>query len=346
MKPWHVLQHLPSLFLHSHFHQHHHATKMTSNVRFPTKLLSRLKDHTGPVHAVTFSAGTGQYVLTGCQDRKIRLFNPLNGRLIQTFSAHGYEVLDIEVSEDNARFVSGGGDKTVFLWDVATAQTLRRFTGHSARVNCVAFGGEGDSIVLSGSFDGTVKVWDAKSRSEKPIMSFSEAKDSISSVAVNGHEIFVGSVDGRVRVYDLSMGHVDVDVVAPGKGVTSVTPTKAGDGYLVSSLDSKMRFFDRSTGKCLQTFQGDGYTNETYRMRSTMAMADAYAMTGTEDGKVFVWDVLTGALAHQVWHKEDGSAHTMATKKDVVSAVAWNQLRKQWASAGGDGTVVVWGLDE
>jgi mitogen-activated protein kinase organizer 1 len=141
------------------------------------------------------------------------------------------------------------------------------------------------------------------------------------------------------------MGHVDVDVVAPGKGVTSVTPTKAGDGYLVSSLDSKMRLFDRSSGKCLQTFEGGGYRNETYRMRSTLAMADALAMTGTEDGKVLVWDVLTGAVVHQVWHKEHGGAQTIATnKKDVVSAVAWNQLRKQWASAGGDGTVVVWGM--
>lgn len=319
---------------------------MTSNTRFPTKQISRLTNHNGPVHAVTFSAGTGQYVLTGCQDRNVRLFNPVNGRLIQTFSAHGYEVLDLSVSDDNARFVSGGGDKTVFLWDVATAQTLRRFTGHSARVNCVAFGGEGDSVVVSGSFDGTVKIWDGKSRSEKPIMSFSEAKDSVSSVAVNGHEIFVGSVDGCVRVYDLSMGCVDVDFVAPGKGVTSVCPTKAGDGYLVSSLDSTMRFFDRGTGKCLQSFRDEGFKNETYRMRSVLAMGEAYAVSGTEDGRVLVWDVLTGVVAQRLWHKSESAAQTIASKKDVVSAVAWNQLRKQWASAGGDGTVVVWGMDD
>ncbi|PIA92236.1 WD repeat domain-containing protein 83 [Cercospora beticola] len=299
---------------------------MTSNTRFPTKQISRLTNHNGPVHAVTFSAGTGQYVLTGCQDRNVRLFNPVNGRLIQTFSAHGYEVLDLSVSDDNARFVSGGGDKTVFLWDVATAQTLRRFTGHSARVNCVAFGGEGDSVVISGSFDGTVKIWDGKSRSEKPIMSFSEAKDSVSSVAVNGHEIFVGSVDGCVRVYDLSMGCVDVDYVAPGKGVTSVCPTKAGDGYL--------------------SFRDEGFRNETYRLRSVLAMGEAYAMSGTEDGRVLVWDVLTGVVAQRLWHKSESAAQTIASKKDVVSAVAWNQLRKQWASAGGDGAVVVWGTGD
>ena len=48
--------------------------------------------------------------------------------------------------------MSVGGDKTVFLWDVATAKTLRRFGGHLARVNACAFGGEGGSVVVSGEF--------------------------------------------------------------------------------------------------------------------------------------------------------------------------------------------------
>ena len=63
-----------------------------------------------------------------------------------------YEVLDIAVADDNARLASVGGDKQVFLWDVATARTLRRFVGHFARVNAVAFGGEGGGVVVSGAF--------------------------------------------------------------------------------------------------------------------------------------------------------------------------------------------------
>lgn len=317
---------------------------------FPTTPIARLSEHNGPVHAVTFSAGTGQYVLTGCQDRNIRLFNPSTSRLIQTYSAHGYEVLDLSVSEDNSRFASVGGDKAVFLWDVATAQTLRRFTGHAARINAVSFGGElGQSVLVSGSYDGTVKVWDLKARSERPIMTFSEAKDSVSSVEVLGSEIFVGSVDGRVRVYDVGMGTVDCDVVAPGKGVTSVTPTRAGDGYLVSCLGSSVRFMDRGTGKCLQKFEDEGvFRNEEYRVRSTLVMGDAYALSGSEDGRVVVWDVLTGNVVHRLWHAKDGGRgeKVEAGKKNVVSAVAWNQLKKHWASAGGDGSVVVWGSSE
>ena len=80
-------------------------------------------------------------------------------------------------------------------------------------MNCVAFGGERDSVVVSGSFDASVRLWDCKSQSTKPIQVFEEAKDSISSLGVVGHEVVTGSVDGRVRVYDLRMGMVYVDVV-------------------------------------------------------------------------------------------------------------------------------------
>jgi len=42
---------------------------------------------------------------------------------------------------------------------------------------------------------------------------FEEAKDSISSVQVIGREIVTGCVDGRMRLYDVRMGMVFVDVV-------------------------------------------------------------------------------------------------------------------------------------
>ena len=133
--------------------------------------------------------------------------------LIQTYSAHGYEVLDLAVTNDNARFASVGGDKQVFLWDVATARTLRRWTGHFGRVNCVGFGGEDSSVVASGSFDATVRLWDCKSQSTKPIQVLEEARDSVSSLHVVEHEIVTGSVDGNVRVYDLRMGMIYVDTI-------------------------------------------------------------------------------------------------------------------------------------
>ena len=77
----------------------------------------------------------------------------------------------------------------------------------------MAFGGDGDSVVVSGSFDATVRLWDCKSQNVKPIQVLEEARDSVSAVWVGGHEVVTGSVDGRMRVYDLRMGMVFIDVV-------------------------------------------------------------------------------------------------------------------------------------
>jgi len=86
----------------------------------------------------------------------------------------GWEVLDISVSVDNAKFASVGGDKAVylipstffsdvirFLWDVATGKTIRRFIGHTHRVNAVDFNSDA-SVLASGSYDASVRLWDCK----------------------------------------------------------------------------------------------------------------------------------------------------------------------------------------
>ncbi|KAI9847961.1 MAG: hypothetical protein M1837_001478 [Sclerophora amabilis] len=271
----------------------------------------------------------GSAALTGSSDRSIRLFNPANASLIQTYDAHGYEVLDLAVSDDNARFTSVGGDKQVFLWDVTSARTLRRWGGHFARVNCVGFGGPGGEVVVSGSFDATVRLWDCKSQSTKPIQVLEEARDSVSCLHVVEHEICTGSVDGKVRIYDLRMGMVYVDVI--GRPVTSIRQTKDGNALLVSSLDGTIRLMDKGNGNLLQTYKG--HVNTEYRIRSCLGMNDAFVVAGSEDGKIFVWDLLEGKVVQRL-DAHDGK---------VASAVVANSAKNEWLSAGVDGTVQIWG---
>ena len=68
-------------------------------------------------------------------------------------------------------------------------------------------------MVVSGSYDATVRLWDCKSQSTKPIQVLDEARDSVTSLHVVGNEIVTGSVDGRMRIYDLRMGMILTDVV-------------------------------------------------------------------------------------------------------------------------------------
>lgn len=59
-------------------------------------------------------------------------------RPIACFSAH-----------DNTKFVSSGGDRSVFLWDVTTGNTLRRISAHLTKINVVEFNADA-TVVASG----------------------------------------------------------------------------------------------------------------------------------------------------------------------------------------------------
>ena len=60
-------------------------------------LHTKLTNHKGPVHVVRYAKGSAKYVLTGGQDRTVRLWNPSLGTEIKTFTGHGYEVLSVSM---------------------------------------------------------------------------------------------------------------------------------------------------------------------------------------------------------------------------------------------------------
>ncbi|CEJ60425.1 Putative WD domain protein [Penicillium brasilianum] len=341
--------------------------------RFPTRHLHTLRTHNGPVNAVIFSSYPGTYVLTGSSDRAIHLSRavPSNAENsatpvetttpIQRYEAHGYSVLDVAVAADNARFASVGGDRQVFLWDVEQGGTTRRWTGHNSKVEAVQFAGDGDSVVVSGSADTTINLWDTKSNANKPIQTLTEASDTVSSLHVNMSTYLIasGSYDGHVRVYDVRMGKTTIDVLA--HPVTSVRCSADGNALLTSTLDNYIRMLDRTDGSLLAAFGGPStkeegpargildtmprhrYRNTELRVRSVFAQGDAVVLSGSEaapkgDGTamgaaVFAWDILSGENVATVPMGEDVKA---------VSCVAWNE-KGYWAAGCADSTVRVFG---
>ena len=107
---------------------------------------------------------TGEYAVT-CKNRAVFLVNPRTDLCLKTYEgAHAREVRDCASSRDNSKLASVGGDKGVFVWDVKTGQTVRRFIGHDAfGVNCVKFllgASNEESVIVSCGFDRNVKFWD------------------------------------------------------------------------------------------------------------------------------------------------------------------------------------------
>jgi len=199
--------------------------------------------------------------------------------------------VDLDIHSDNSQIASCGGDKVPFLWDVQTGAVIRKFKGHDSNINCIKFGSS-ESILATGAYDKTIKIWDCRSRMFDPIQTLNDARDSVTSVCIGQYEIISGSLDEKVRTYDIRRGQLKTDTI--GHPVTSVRLTRDEKLLLVSTLDSTVRLFDRYDGKLLVSYTG--HRNKDYPIQSLFDNSDATVFSGSEDGCFYWWNCENGKL--------------------------------------------------
>ncbi|XP_055355975.1 WD repeat domain-containing protein 83-like [Paramacrobiotus metropolitanus] len=239
----------------------------------------------------------GNYCITCGADKSIKLWNPYRQLLLKTYAGHGFEVLDARGSFDSSQIASGSADKTVMLWDVGSGKALRKLRGHMGKVNCVCFNEE-STVVLSGSLDCTVKVWDLKSQKQEPVQTLDEAKDQVMSIVATNYEILTGSLDGRIRRYDLRAGKLHQDYI--GKSVTSVCFTNDSQGILLGTMESAVMLMDKDNGEMLGEYVG--HKSADYRCDAGLNAKDTHVLSGSEDGQVYCWDLITGQIVQKLDH--------------------------------------------
>ncbi|CAF3689884.1 unnamed protein product [Adineta steineri] len=253
----------------------------------------------GAIRCVRYNID-GTYCLTSGSDRTIKLWRPDSSLAIKTYTGHSQEVLDVHSSFDNSRLCSGGVDKRVLYIDVMSGKIMKKYQAHAGRVQAVRFNEEA-SIIYSASIDGTVKIWDVKSRDYDPIQVLDDAKDSVTSISLGNNELLTTSLDQRVRIYDIRYGKLYEDYI--GHNLTYINISHDQQCFLVGTLSSQMMLFDKINGKLLQTFVD--YTNNTYMIENALSNDDQFIYSGSEDGRLICWNLLTAEQICAVEHEVD-----------------------------------------
>jgi WD40 repeat protein len=255
------------------------------------------------VMSVAFSPD-GRTVLSGSDDKMLRLWDVASSRLLMTFAGHQERVTSVAFSPDGRSVLSGSNDDTLKLWDVASGRLLSTFTppGRSS-VNSVAFSPDGASVV-SAQDDTTVRLWDvATGRLVKTFtgLPVQVGADSV-AFSPDGRTVVAGSGGsdyGRLMMWDVASGEVSsfppvalfAAGAAPGVGhrreVKAAAFSPDGRTVLSAGADATLRLWDVASGRLMRAgpsavnciaFSPDGRT----------------VLSGTSDGMLELWDATTG----------------------------------------------------
>jgi len=137
--------------------------------------------------------------------------------------------------------------------DRAFREPLREFKGPRSAVEAVAFGPDGRRA-LSGSHDGTVRLWEIGTGTE--IRVFKGHTDMVESVvfAPDGRRALSGSCDHTVRLWDVETGAMIREFRGHAGGVWSVAFGPNGRRALSGGRDGMVRLWDLETGKLIRGF--------------------------------------------------------------------------------------------
>jgi len=253
--------------------------------------------------------------------------NHISDQSFMTVTLHGhtYPVCGMAVSPDGKRFVSGGYDKMVKVWDAGTGAELMTLRGHTGAIESVAFSPDGRRIV-SGSRDKTIKVWDAATGAE--LMTLRGHKGGVVALfAPNGKRIVSASEDKTIRVWDAQTGEQVMTLRGHEAPLWCLNISPDGKRIVSGSKDKTIKVWDASTGTELMTLSG----HEGYVSCAAFSPDGKRILSGSWDKTIKVWNAATGA-----------ELMTLAGHTRSVTCVAFSPNGKRILSGSRDKTIKMW----
>lgn len=270
--------------------------RLLEEVRVPlpepaTAATEETNEGTSPALLKVALAANGRLFVNSASEGRVY---PLS--LLRLVSGHDGVVTGGAFTPDGTKFVSGGADKTLRMWQVADGTPLRAWAGHDAGVSGVSMMADGKTIV-SGSLDKSVRLWPVDIPAE------TEAAET---------------VPGEVIKLE------PLTVLAHPAAVRSAWPSANGTRLAAASDDGYVRVWDVATARELERFGGH---------------------SGAAASVAFVPDnlrVVSGGVDSSVREWRISATRVIAAHETATTGVAWLANGTQFATAGEDGFVRLW----
>jgi WD40 repeat protein/tRNA A-37 threonylcarbamoyl transferase component Bud32 len=277
----------------------------------------RLDGHADAVWSVGFSPD-GHRFASAAKDGSVVIWDTAGGTQVRAVPKHAQEVRAVAFVGDSDRLASASG-LTVRLWGAGTGHEVRRFTGHTAAVRCLAACPDG-AWMLSGGEGKIIRVWDVQSGRE--VQRHSRHSAGVTCLAiVPGYMpvVLSGSRDQTLRLWDLRNGQ-DIRVLAGSSGpVLAMAVTPDGRQAASGHFDTIIRLWDLAAGDKLRTFEGHR------QMVTSLAFTNQgrWLISASQDQTLRLWDVQTATELSCV-HLSTGGINAIAVSPDGRQVLVGN----------------------
>ncbi|XP_020278124.1 periodic tryptophan protein 2 homolog [Pseudomyrmex gracilis] len=214
--------------------------------------------HRSNMNSMAYSPD-GQYIITGGDDGKVKLWNTLSGFCTVTFDDHTSAISDVLFSH-NRKFVAAASlDGTVRAFDLTRYRNFRTLTSpRPVQFSCLALDASDEFLAAGGQDFFEIYLWSMKLGSLLEILSGHEGP--ISSLAFNPNlastELASVSWDKTLKIWNAIEHGSAHETIQLAADALCVTYKPNGEEVAVATLDGQITFFECKTARQIGFIEG------------------------------------------------------------------------------------------
>jgi len=306
------------------------TVKRTSGLDAP--IVSLTGAHSAEILSCRFDP-TGQNIAASSADRSVSLWRtyPPNTNYGLLSSMNKAPILDLQWSLYSSTLYTVSADHTLTMTDVTTGQRTRKIRAHRGIINALdrtMAGGAGVELVVTGSDDGTVKIWEGGEEGRKSAVGTFEIGCPVTSVcwSADGQNVYIGALDNEIHVYDLRKSEQVYTLAGHTDTPTSLCLSPNGSYLLSPSFSSHtiihdVRPFSPSPSRIHRILQGSpaGFENTLLRAAWSKDDGGGRVAVGGADRMVCIWDVESGRVLYKLpGHKGTVTSVDFHPKEPII----------------------------
>jgi WD40 repeat protein/DNA-binding SARP family transcriptional activator/ABC-type cobalamin/Fe3+-siderophores transport system ATPase subunit len=282
-------------------------------------------------------AREGTTLYTSVQGGKTMVWDVTRRRRVRTFPLSGR----LAVSRDGKSLAVGQQDGSIILADAATGRRRRVLTAHSAAVTRLAFSRDGGSLA-SVSDDRTAILWDVATGKTRETLEGHAGSVTGVAFSPDGTTLYTSSLDDSVIAWDLTRTRGLVRrLTGAASPIVGVAFSPRDPNLLaLAQRQGPVTLWDLAkhvrVGNSLDVTGGSANAVAFSPDGRTLAAADA-------DGTVVLFDVATHVRVGRPLRPPYGPITAEFQSRDINS-IAFSRDGRLLATAGNEGSVVVWDL--